>query len=271
METGVTIRNMGLESTAAVMAGCARAAEAAGLESVWITDHIAIPPDDAEGSGGRYVDPLVTLSWMAGFTSTIRLGTGVLILPYRTALPTAKQVASLQELSGERLLLGVGIGWMDAEFAAVGVPRRERGRRSDEMLAFMRDCFVDDVVSANGQPLLFKPRPSKPPFLVGGRAPHAVERAARLGDGWLPMARSPDKLAGDVTQYRTRCRELGRGEGSVTVMTGLPLDDTAEAAALLNAYSDAGADRLVCAIRYSSVPEYEDQLGALTAAIAAAS
>src|SRR5215471_15802209 len=122
---------MGEESTAATMRECAEAAEALGFESLWITDHIAIPPDDAEGSGGRYVDPLITLAWMASFTSRVRLGVGVIVLPYRAPLPFAKQVAALQELSQGRLLLGVGVGWMAAEFRALGVDRRARGRLSD--------------------------------------------------------------------------------------------------------------------------------------------
>ncbi len=87
MYLGVTIRNMGVQSTPDIIAACAKSAEAAGMESAWIVDHIAIPPDDAEGSGGRYMDPLVTLAWLAAATRTIKLGTAVLILPYRSALP----------------------------------------------------------------------------------------------------------------------------------------------------------------------------------------
>ena len=141
MHIGVGLRNMGEQSTAETMGTCARAAEAAGVESVWVTDHIAIPPDDAAGSGGRYVDPLIALAWIAGATQTIGLGVGVLILPYRTSLLLAKQIASLQELSGERLLFGVGVGWMDAEFRALGVDRRRRGRISDQTLSFIRGLF----------------------------------------------------------------------------------------------------------------------------------
>ena len=130
MHIGTILRNMGEQSTAATMATCARSAEAAGLESIWVTDHIAIPPDNAEGSDGRYVDPPIALAWLAGITQTIRLGVSVLNLPYRPALPLAKQIASLQELSGGRLLLGTGLGWMKEEFQALGVDRRRRGRIS---------------------------------------------------------------------------------------------------------------------------------------------
>ena len=263
MNIGVTVRNMGAQSTPGLVKNCALAAEDLGFESVWITDHIAIPPDDAEGSGGRYLDTLTTLAWIGGFTERIMLGSGVLILPYRAALATAKQIATVQELSSNRLLLGVGIGWMDAEFRAVGVDRHSRGRISDETLAFFNDCFANDEVEANGQAILFKPRPPKPSILVGGRPPHAIERAARLADGWLPMARSPDDLERPIAQYRDLTRSLERPDGNVTVMTGLPTHDPVEASDLYERYADLGVDRLVCGVRYDTVAEYRNQLEAL--------
>ncbi|MBI1814742.1 MAG: LLM class flavin-dependent oxidoreductase [Deltaproteobacteria bacterium] len=119
MKLGLYLRNMGPQSTRATLLECAHAAEAAGIDDLWVADHIAIPPDDAEGSGGRYLDPLATLAYLAGATTRIGLGTGVLVLPYRPALATAKWLATIQELSGGRLLLGVGAG-LDGR----GVPRR---------------------------------------------------------------------------------------------------------------------------------------------------
>src|ERR1700687_6069151 len=115
MKLGLYLRNMGPQSTRATVLACARAAEAAGIDDLWVADHIAIPPDNAEGSGGRYLDPLATLAYVAGATARIGLGTGVLVLPYRPPLATAKWVATIQELSGGRLLLGGGAGWMAAE------------------------------------------------------------------------------------------------------------------------------------------------------------
>src|SRR5215472_3847758 len=121
MKLGVMIRNMGPASTPDVVAAAARAADAVpSVSDLWVADHIAIPPDDAEGSGGRYLDPLATLAYLAGVTTRIGIGTGVLVLPYRPPLATAKWVATIQELSGGRLCLGVGAGWMDAEFRAAG-------------------------------------------------------------------------------------------------------------------------------------------------------
>ena len=268
MHLGVTLRNMGAESTPALMAECAQAAESVGLESIWITDHIAIPPDDAQGSGGRYLDPLIGLSWLAGQTQHIRLGTGVINLPYRPPLPTAKQIASLQELSGERLLLGVGIGWMRAEFKALGIDRHSRGKISDDTLAFIRACFEDDVVEANGQAFLFKPRPKAPPIYVGGSAPHALQRAARYGDGWLPMGLSPEGRAGHMRDERARTDAGARPPGGVTLLTGLPLDDLVRASDIVAGYQEIGVERIVCAMRYQNAVEYRTALDGLADLIA---
>ena len=264
MDIGVTLRNMGPGSGAETMAGCAAAAEEAGLESIWITDHIAIPPDDAEGSGGRYMDTLTTLAWLAAITTRVGLGSAVLILPYRAALPTAKQVATIQELSGNRLVLGVGIGWMEAEFRALGVDRRLRGRISDETLAFLDACFAADEVEANGQKFLFKPRPPKPPIFIGGRAPHALRRAAKYGDGWLPVARSPDDVASALPSYRELTAAAGKPPGRITVSTRLPLAEPSQSRELLDRYRDLGVDRIVCGLRYDTVEEFSEQLERLT-------
>lgn len=266
MHVGITLRNMGDQSTRETMGTCARAAEAAGLESLWVVDHIAIPPDDAEGSNGRYLDPLSCLAWLGGVTERIRLGVGVLILPYRPMLPTAKQIATAQELSGDRLLLGVGIGWMDAEFRALGVDRHARGRLADETLAFIRDCFHNDEVMANGQTFLFRPRPARPPIYVGGAAPHALRRAARFGDGWLPMGMTPSRLPAARAEYAEHCAAAGHDVGDVVVMGGLPLDDTGAAAARMAAFGEAGASRFVFGGRYADADEYQRRVASLVAA-----
>lgn len=263
MQLGVTVRNMGDESTPETLTRCAQAAERAGFESLWVVDHIAIPPDDAEGSGGRYLDPLGTLAWIAGITSRIRLGTGVLILPYRPPLPTAKLVATVQELSGERLLLGVGVGWMAPEFKALGVPRGERGRRTDEVLTFLNTAFSSDVVEQNGQAFLFKPRPARPPIYVGGQPDIAIPRAVASGDGLMPMGLDPGGVGQLRETYDAAARAAGRPEGEITLMTGIRIDDRARARDELAAYRDQGLDRLVCAMRYQSPEQYETAVDAL--------
>ena len=261
MKLGVMVRNMGPQSRPEILAAAARRCEELGIESLWITDHIAIPPDDAEGSGGRYTDPLVTLAWLGGMTERLRLGTAALILPYRAPLPTAKQIATLHELTGERLLLGVGIGWMDAEFKALGVDRHRRGRISDDTLTFFEQCFTQDVVRANGQDFLFDPQPPMPPVYVGGAAPHALERALRHGHGWLPMVRSPAPLAKHLETYRRLAKGAGTEAGPVTACSALPLDDRVAARESCAAFAELGIERLACSLRYDTQDELFDLLG----------
>jgi probable F420-dependent oxidoreductase len=265
MKLGVTLRNMGPQSTPALMGAGAVRAEELGFDSLWITDHMAIPPDDAEGSGGRYTDPLTTLAWLAGRTSRIGLGAGVLILPYRPALPTAKAIATVQEFSGDRLLLGTGVGWMDAEFRALGVDRHRRGRITDETLAFLKRCFERDVVEANGQAFIFAPRPAPPPVYVGGAAPHALRRAVRFGHGWMPMVRSAAALAPDLATFADVASAAGVAAGPVTAFAGLPLADPARAQEQYAAYRSLGIERLVCAVRYDDLEGYLAALDALVA------
>jgi probable F420-dependent oxidoreductase len=266
LEIGITLRNMGVQSTPALMQACAKIADEAGLDSLWITDHVAIPPDDAEGSGGRYLDPLIALSWIAGFTRYIKLGTGVLVLPYRPAHVIAKSVATLQELSGNRLLLGVGIGWMDAEFKVVGVPRVRRGRVSDDTLSYLRRCFESDEMEANGQKFLFLPRPQRPPILIGGRPPHAFERALIYGDGWIPMGARPETLKPQVETLRAQAANSGRPPPEVVAMTGLPLDGLDALVDRLSALAEAGATQVVAAVRYDDAHDYEQSVDLLSRA-----
>jgi probable F420-dependent oxidoreductase len=250
MKLGLYLRNMGPQSGADSILACARAAEHAGIDDLWVADHIAIPPDDAEGSDGRYLDPLATLAFLAGATQRIGLGTGVLVLPYRPPLATAKWIATIQELSGGRLLLGVGAGWMEAEFRAVGVARHQRGRITDETLAFLHTCFGSDEVEANGQPFLFRPRPSRPPIFVGGAAPHALRRAAQFGEGWMPMRGDPTALRPLIGQLRQEMAAAGKPTAEVVVITSLALDDSAQAADQIQQLAEIGATRVVHAWRY---------------------
>src|SRR5437899_10621732 len=226
MRLGVVLRNMGPQSTHETLVACAGAVDAApAIADLWVTDHIAIPPDDAEGSDGRYLDPLATLAFLAAVTTRVGLGTSVLVVPYRPPLPTAKLVATVQELSGGRLRLGVGVGWMAAEFRALGIDPRRRGPITDQTLTFINRCFADDVVEANGQPFLFRPRPPRPPLFIGGAPPHAFRRALAHGAGWMPIGLDPDALRPLAAELRARAAAKGLPTPAVAALTRPPPDD----------------------------------------------
>src|ERR1700720_4736345 len=141
MKFGIAIRNMGPQSNRTTIRACARIAERAGFDALFVSDHLCIPPDQTEGSGGRYLDVLATLAFIAGATDKIRLGVSVLVVPYRPAVLTAKQVATIQELSGDRMILGVGVGWMKPEFEALGVDIKKRGAMTTETLAVLHHLW----------------------------------------------------------------------------------------------------------------------------------
>jgi probable F420-dependent oxidoreductase len=267
MQLGINIRTMGESSTREIIAAAALAAEECpAVSDVWIPDHIAIPPDDAEGSGGRYLDPLATLAYLAALTSRVRIGTSVLVLPYRPALPTAKAIATIQELSGGRVLLGVGVGWMQAEFRAVGVDYRRRGRISDEILDFVDRCFADEVVEANGQPFLFKPRPARPAMFIGGAPEHALRRVLRHRAGWMPFAMTPDALRGPIANLRVQAQDAGLPAPEIAVLTSLPTSDAAAARNLVAAYAAAGVGHVIHGARYADLDGFKRGLDALSAA-----
>ncbi len=241
MQLGVVLRNMGPQSTRETLVAAARAADGlSAIADLWVVDHIAIPPDDAEGSDGRYLDPLATLAYLAGVTTRVGLGTAVLVLPYRPG----------------RLRLGVGVGWMAAEFRALGVDIRRRGALSDETLAFLERCFAADVVEANGQPFLFRPRPPRPPLFIGGAPPHAFRRALAHGAGWMPIGLDPDALRPLAAELRARAAAKSLATPEVAALTRLPLDDPGAARDLLARFAEAGATRVIHGERYADAAAF---------------
>src|SRR5579864_4501208 len=157
MKYGIAIRNMGPQSNRKTIRECARIAEQAGFDALFVSDHLCIPPDQTEGSGGRYLDVLATLAFLAGATERIRLGVSVLVVPYRPAVLTAKQIATIQELSGDRMILATGVGWMRREFEALGVDPGQRGALTTETLRVLHQLFANDVASYNGALVRFAP------------------------------------------------------------------------------------------------------------------
>jgi probable F420-dependent oxidoreductase len=266
MKLGLYLRNMGPQSTRGLIADAARAAEEAGIDDLWVADHLALAPEESQGSDGRYLEPLATLAFLAGITERVGLAVGVLIVPYRPALLTAKWVASIQELSGNRLVLGVGVGWMEQEFRALGVDPRRRGAITDATLAFLHACFAADEVGANGQTFLFRPRPPRPPIIVGGAPPHAIRRAVRFGEGWMPTAAHGEVLTDGIASLREGMAAAGKRAPEVVLLQPLPVDDDAALAARLGELEALGVTRVVHPWRYQDAEEVARVAARLVAA-----
>jgi probable F420-dependent oxidoreductase len=187
---GVILPNYGATANPAEMRRVAEAAEELGFDSVWTTEHIIVGPA-AVDPYGRVYDPLVTLGWIAGWTERIGLGTSIVLAPLHNPMHLAKQVATLQELSGGRFTLGLGMGWHRDEFDFLGVEFEGRGRRGDEAIRLMRALWNGER-DFDGEHWSFhdatsEPRPSpQPEIWVGGSSPRAVRRALELGDAWHP-------------------------------------------------------------------------------------
>ncbi|HKF27847.1 MAG TPA: TIGR03619 family F420-dependent LLM class oxidoreductase [Candidatus Binataceae bacterium] len=262
MKYGIAIRNMGPQSNRATFRACARSADDTGFDALFVSDHLCIPPDQTEGSGGRYLDVLAALAYLAGMTSRIRLGVSVLVLPYRPAVLTAKQVATIQELSDERMILGVGVGWMKPEFDALGIEVRKRGAVTTETLRVLHHLFGSrEAIAYDGKlvkfpAFVFQPHPKRPPIWVGGGSPKALERVVEFGDGWHPMQRAIE-LKPLVEDLRARVRAAGKPEPEIVVRRGMKLDDIASARAKLDAEREAGATYFILDLgRYPDEREF---------------
>jgi len=215
----------------------AQNAEALGFDSVWTGDHIVIPtnivsryPYAATGSFPMnpkepLLEPLTVLSFVAACTTMIRLGTAVLVLPHRNAVVTAKTVATLDVLSGGRVILGVGVGWMEEEFNAVNASFAHRGPISDEAVAVMKELWISEHPSFSGKFHRFpevacEPRPVQkphPPIWVGGHTGPALRRIVEYGDGWAAVVFSPQEFADRLDKLREKAAKAGRDLSKVTL------------------------------------------------------
>jgi probable F420-dependent oxidoreductase len=220
MNFGVWIPNCRHLATPEIIRGAAVRAEALGYDSVWVSDHVVVPHANVVNFGETIFDPLVTLAVVAGATRRVRLGTTVLIVPYRNAVVTAKMISSLDALSGGRVLFGIGAGWVAAESAMLGVPFGERGAMTDEYLRAMRELWTSPAPSFSGKytqfsGLVFEPKPVQrphPPIWVGGHSRAALRRAAEFGAAWHPINRPPAELRSGRLDLRRLSQAHGRPE-----------------------------------------------------------
>jgi alkanesulfonate monooxygenase SsuD/methylene tetrahydromethanopterin reductase-like flavin-dependent oxidoreductase (luciferase family) len=174
---GVNVPNFGPGTEPGVLRCWAQTVEGLGFDLLMISDHVAVTPDVAEQYPAPFYEPFTTLAWLAGITGRVRLGTTVLIVPYRHPLLIARMAANLNDLSGGRLVLGVGAGWAAQEFGALGVPFRQRGKLTDDYLRAVRAAWADDADYRGGQI----------PIWVGGNSDAGVRRAVNLGEAWHPL------------------------------------------------------------------------------------
>jgi len=200
MRLGVNVPNFGPGTDPDVLRRWALTVEGLGFDLLMVSDHIAVTPDVAEQYPAPFYEPFTTLSWLAGLTRRVRLGTTVLIVPYRHPLLIARMAANLNDLSGGRLVLGVGVGWARDEFAALGVPFRDRGRLTDEHLLAIRAAWQDAGDYRGGQI----------PLWIGGNSDAALRRAVRLGDAWHPLRFTPGWMAGAAGRLAACAAEQGR-------------------------------------------------------------
>ena len=239
MKFALAFANTGPFSGGAGAIAMARAAEDAGFESLWTVEHVVVPagygseyPYDPSGKmpGGEEFpipDPLVWLSYVAAATTTIRLGTGILILPQRNPVVLAKELATLDHMSGGRMELGIGVGWLEEEFDAIGVPFGERGRRTDDHVAAMRALWSEDKATYHGPFTDFDDCISLPhpvngsiPVHVGGHTDIAARRAGRLGDGFFPGRGETGELARLFAVVRDTAVEHGRDPSTIEFTAG---------------------------------------------------
>lgn len=241
MKFGLRYCNTGRYVDPGLAVELVQAADEAGFESIWTVEHTVVPggyesaypySPDGKMAGGRddfdLPDPLIWMAFVASQTRRIRFGTGILIVPQHNPVVAAKQVATLDHLTGGRLLLGIGVGWLKEEFDAIGAPFADRGRRTDEYIEAMRELWGAERPTYHGEFVHFdaaycRPQPvnGSVPIIVGGHSKAAAQRAGRLGDGFFPARGAAAEL---VQLARDVAAEHGRDPHALEITTGIGED-----------------------------------------------
>ncbi|MDX2561394.1 LLM class F420-dependent oxidoreductase [Streptomyces sp. TX20-6-3] len=239
MKLGIALPTVGPPGRRRYVLEVARAADRLGFDSVWVSSHVALPRQrestclypraktaDAYNWGVAWLEPIAVMGLVAGATERVRIGTHVLALPYRNPVILASELASLDQLSMGRAILGAGIGWMDEEFRTVGVPRKERGVRTDEAIEVMRTLwaarhptsFHGRFTDFDDMWLASRPYTQKgPPIYVGGNTDPALRRVARYGEGWLAHEVYPEELPAARETLARFAEEAGRDPAAIEI------------------------------------------------------
>ena len=239
MKIGLRIPGAGPNTSPENIVTVAGWAEELGYHSVWISDHVVLPepeqvksvyPYDPENqwrlpADTDWLDPLLVLAWAGAVAPSVRLGMSVMVVPLRNPVLLAKQLASLDFLTGGRVILGAGVGWMKEEFDLIGVPFKRRGARTAEMVELMRAFWSGDTVDFQGEfyqveNCKMQPGPVQQtiPIVWGGHSDFALKRVAKLGDGWHPTQTTMPELAAGMDRLRSFCQTYGRDPASVTII-----------------------------------------------------
>ncbi|MER3445357.1 MAG: LLM class F420-dependent oxidoreductase [Candidatus Dadabacteria bacterium] len=222
MQFGITIpilRNVEAHANIEI----AKRAEGLGFDSIWASDHIIVPNQYVGRFSETFYDPFVILASIAAYTSKIKLGTSVIVLPYRNPIAVAKAAATLDALSNGRLIFGVASGWLKEEFDILSVSFHERGKRTDEYIRIFKELWENYDPKFEGEfysfsDIKFYPKPyqkPRPPIWIGGNSRKAIRRAVELGDGWQPVGLSPEEMEGELNYLKRIANEWGRESSTI--------------------------------------------------------
>lgn len=281
MRFGIMFANTGPLVEADVATGILQIVEEVGFESVWTVEHVVVPagyeseyPYSRSGKmpgadDSPIPDPLIWLTHAAAVTTTLHLGTGILILPQRNPAIVAKQIATLDRLSGGRLRVGVGAGWLEEEFDALGVPFADRGRRLDAHIEALRALWTGEPVSLDDgftrwENVISQPTPAGDtvPILIGGHTEAAARRAGRLGDGFFPGRGTPAELAQLISVMRQAAEEAGRDPDLIELTAAHPGIGGPDPIAAVEEMAALGVTRMVIPPLAWDVDSARDAYGA---------
>jgi probable F420-dependent oxidoreductase len=267
MTAGVHLPQAGPAASGEALRRTAVLAEELGYADVWVSDHLAVPTASAYPPSAYVFEPLTTMSWIAAHTKRVGIGTTVLVLPMRHPLNVAKSIATIDQFSGGRVILGVAAGWLEAEFDALGIPFHERGARTDEAITMLRKFWTTDHITESFPvhestlvSMRTLPQPARHvPLWVGGHADVALRRAIAVGDGWHGAFLSPEQ-----TEKRVRTLRAGRPEETFAISMRTRWDALLDEEDLImyeiDRYREVGVTHLVPEPRQRTVDLYMESM-----------